>query len=66
MAEFKPLPDWTESLPDRAETLDHLRGTFYCMNCWRKAPTTYLTPNFGPICRSCYDQIPAFANEALP
>lgn len=41
--EFVPLPEWTANMR--------------CMNCWRKAPTAFLTDNFGPVCRPCYDEM---------
>lgn len=57
MSDFTPVPDFAVDYPERAETLDHARLPFYCVNCHRKRPTRYLTPNFGPFCGECLREL---------
>lgn len=53
--EFTELPTWTASLPEVAEVSQS--STFYCMNCLRKRSATWITPNFGPLCRECVEEM---------
>ncbi len=50
---FEPVPKLAAEYPPVAENLKQARLTFYCINCYRKAPTTWITPNFGPVCEAC-------------
>lgn len=54
---FSPVPAFVSDYPEKATTVLHLNLPCYCINCQRKAETTWLTPNFGPICRECYAEI---------
>lgn len=51
------VPDFAKDYPERAETLEQARLPFYCCNCYRKGPTRWLTPNFGPFCASCLREL---------
>lgn len=52
-----PIPTYAADYPERAQTLAHAILPFYCCNCYRKRETTYLTPNFGPFCDECLEEI---------
>lgn len=48
------------AIEDSAEYPETAAGThlpFYCINCYRKRETTYLTPNFGPFCDECLEEV---------
>lgn len=47
------IPSYAIDYPERAVEIAHFHLPFYCINCWRKRETTYLTPNFGPFCDEC-------------
>lgn len=47
------IPAFAVDYPERAQTLAQAFLPFYCINCYRKAETTYLTPDFGPFCDAC-------------
>lgn len=52
------VPAFAHDHPKVAETLAQARLPFYCMNCYRKGPTGWITANFGPICAECAKEIP--------
>lgn len=52
------VPEFAFSYPNIAETFDQIRLPFYCMNCLEKGPTGWVTPNFGPLCARCAEEIP--------
>jgi hypothetical protein len=52
-----PIPKFAADYPERATELNHLHLTFYCINCQRKRETTYITPNFGPFCDECMNDL---------
>lgn len=52
------VPRWAEDLPPIAQTVEQMRLPFYCMNCSRKGPTGWVTPNFGPLCEQCAEELP--------
>ena len=56
---FEPVPRWAtgESYPEIATLSEQMRLPFYCINCYHKRPTAYLTPNFGPFCADCLKEI---------
>lgn len=54
---YAPMPDFAANYPDTAKTIKQLGLTFYCINCLRKTETTFLTPNFGPVCRQCVKEL---------
>jgi hypothetical protein len=51
------VPTWAADYPAIAQTLEQARLPFYCMNCLRKKETAYLTPNFGPVCDECLEEL---------
>lgn len=51
------IPAFAADYPERAQTIDQARLPFYCCNCLRKKETTYLTPNFGPFCDECLEDV---------
>jgi hypothetical protein len=65
---YTPVPDFAADYPEIAETLEQARLPFYCINCYQKRETVYLTPNFGPFCRECVKEmrLAAFAMDARP
>lgn len=57
MSVYAPVPEFARDYPNVAQTLRQTRLSFYCMNCQRKRPTRYLTPDFGPLCEDCLREI---------
>lgn len=57
VSHFRQIPIFASDYPERAQTWAHFQLPFYCINCQRKRPTRYLTPNFGPFCKECLMQI---------
>ncbi len=57
------IPDWASDYPEIAETLEQARLPFYCINCYRKKPTKYITENFGPFCELCLEELEVKKNE---
>ena len=47
------IPAYASDHPEQAQTLLQAMLPFYCINCYRKRETTYLTPDFGPFCDEC-------------
>lgn len=54
---MEPVPKFAADHPLIAETMEQARLTFYCMNCYRKRPTGWVTPNFGPLCEECLEEL---------
>ena len=52
------IPEYAKDYPDVAQTLEQASLPFYCCNCYRKAETTWVTPNLGPFCALCLAEIP--------
>lgn len=50
---YNRVPTYAYDYPPLAKNIEQVRLPFYCMNCYRKKPTTYTTPNFGPLCADC-------------
>lgn len=65
MTRFILVPQFAVDYPELAETIEHARLPFYCCNCLRKRPTTYLAPNFGPFCKDCLDEVVPLLNPLL-
>ena len=55
--EYEPVPQFMADYPEVAQTLSHTRLPSYCINCQHKRPTRYITPNFGPFCKECMDEL---------
>jgi len=60
---FKAIPKFASDYPEIAQTLEQARLTFYCMNCYRKRSTAFLTPDFGPLCHECIEELDTKRNE---
>ena len=54
-----PIPAYAADYPEVAQTLSQCFLPFYCINCYRKRETVYLTPDFGPFCEECLKQLPS-------
>lgn len=57
------------AVEDSAEYPETAAGThlpFYCINCYRKRETTYLTPDFGPFCDECLKEVEPLLKEQTP
>ena len=52
------VPAFAHDYPVVAQTVEQMRLPFYCMNCYHKGPTGWVTPNFGPICAACAKELP--------
>jgi hypothetical protein len=51
------IPSYAADYPEIAETLAQAMLPFYCINCYRKRETRYVTPNFGPFCENCLKEL---------
>ena len=54
------VPAFAADFPGRADTLDRARLPFYCINCYRKMETSYITSDFGPFCDDCLKELEPF------
>lgn len=56
---FNSVPDFAkgDDYPNNAITINQTYLPFYCINCDQKSETAYLTPNFGPFCKNCIDEL---------
>ena len=59
------IPAYAADYPERAQTLTQAFLPFYCINCYRKRETTYLTPDFGPFCDACLEEARPLMKEAI-
>lgn len=60
---YRPIPEFMKDYPEVAQNLEQVRLTFYCMNCQRKRSTTFITPNFGPLCYECVGELEKVSYE---
>lgn len=54
---FGKIPDFAAKYPETAQDLKQAWLPIYCINCYHKRETAYITPNFGPFCRACLEEL---------
>jgi hypothetical protein len=65
MIKRNTIPSFAADYPARAVTLEQLSLPFYCINCQRKKETIYLTPDFGPFCDDCLQEVQSLVFAAM-